>query len=505
MPVFGLKCNDSAFLAVVTSGESNGVIYSYVSRKTTSYNQVYSRAIYRDYSTKGAGVNMNASDENKRANDYSDNLLRGHNYSVRYFFLEEEADYTAMSRVYRTYLESENLLNDSELAEKNYLILDLYGAVSIQKYVMGIKRSVVTPLTTYNEVCDIVKEVKSRGVDNLIINYVGALNGGMENLIVDEVKTESCLGTKKEFEMMIQYLEEEGVELFLETDPIRFYEDGNGYKRTRDAVKTFFDGYATDREYAPNRKSNIAKSKSWYLLTPQLVPDVLERFTSSALTWGIRNISVYGIGETAYTDLAKTERFTPRADSVDLWMQTMEEIKDQADYLMVHEGNLYCAAYADVISDVAISGSDYDVEEASIPFYQMTLHGNIVMGTDAINNNADYHYAFLKALETGCSLKYNLMAADVTELVGTEYNDLVSYSYEYWLDTAIEQYQKLNEAYKGLEGQTMVYHEQIAENVSRTVYESGTSILVNYSEEAYQYGEYIIEGRGYLVVGGGEQ
>ena len=61
-------------------------------------------------------------------------------------------------------------------------------------------------LTTYNDVVEIVKELKGKGVDNLIVNYIGAMNSGLNNKIYDKVKVESVLGSKKEFKAMIEFI-----------------------------------------------------------------------------------------------------------------------------------------------------------------------------------------------------------------------------------------------------------------------------------------------------------
>ena len=77
---------------------------------------------------------------------------------------------------------------------------------------------------------------------------------------------------------------------------------------------------------------------------------------------------------------------------------------------------------------------------------------------------------------------------------------MVSYSYEYWLDTAVEQYHKLQSAAGELAGKTILAHEQLTEKVTLTRYESDQCIIVNYGEEPYSYKGHVIEGRDYLVI-----
>jgi len=95
-----------------------------------------------------------------------------------------------------------------------------------------------------------------------------------------------------------------------------------------------------------------------------------------------------------------------------------------------------------------------------------------------------------------------LLYSDVTELINTEYNDMVSYSYTRWKDVVIEYYHEMQKIAEELKGQTIVAHRQLSEDVSLTVYDSGKGVIVNYTEKPYQYQDCVIEGRGYLLVEG---
>ncbi len=505
LPVYGMKTDNGAFIAVITDGAANSKVDCYQSRKTTSYNQVYSQAQLRKYDTKSLQVNnVGTTEESQYRNDMTDNLLLGEDYTVRYFFLsEDQANYSGMSNRYRKYLQEVNMLHESDLAEKQYLILDVYGAVGLQKYVAGVQRTVVTPLTKYTEVCDIVRDLKAQHVDNLIINYIGGTRGGMEQQLQDELQYEPALGTKKEFEEMIAYLQQEGVVLFFEADPLRMYAEGNGYTRSADTIKTFFDDVARQNEYMVNRNGDYATGRSWYLLSPKLIPDFIQEYTASAVEQDVKNIAVYGLGSMIYSDLNERGSIS-RSETIKLWQSAMARVQEQADHLLVHQGNLYSIPYADVIVDAASGSSGYDIEESSVPFYQMVLHGNIVLGTKAINTTADYEYAFLKAMESGSSLKFNVMAVDETSLVNTEYNDMVSYNWSNWMDIAVEYYHRMNAESGSIASENIVLHEIVAEGVTRTVYASGTAVLVNYNDVPFEYNGVLINGRDFAVTKGEE-
>ena len=502
LPVFGAKVNDHAFFGVVVSGEQCSSVLAAPSLLDSSYNHVYTRAILREHSLKYNKGN-HWGREDSHSLDYSNELTEGEGYAVRYFFLNgEDANYNGMSKFYKNYLKQGNLIKDSQLADKKYVVLDLIGAVSIEKYVVGIKMPVVTALTTYNEVREIVKELKAKGVENLIINYIGALDSGLNNKIYNAVSPESVLGSKKEFKAMIEYLKSENVLLFLESNPVDIYNDGNGYTGNGDSAKTFFDKYAFQYQYELDINKNIEATR-WRLMRPRLASEVAVSFAESAKKWNVEQVSLAKIGEYLYSDHSEDNK-TTKKEVLTLWKDTLASINEKSQYLMLHGGNAYCAAYADVLTNVSDCFSDFDVQDQSIPFYHMVFQDDILLTADGLNTTVDYEYAFLKALETGSSLKFNLIYGDVSSLVGTEYNTMVSYSYEYWKDVVIEKYAELQKVAAQFAGKEIVKHEQLTADVALTVYESG-ELIINYGDEAYTYRDQQVAPGSYLVIAGGAQ
>ena len=502
MPVFGAKCNDSAFLGVIMNGDANSKIYASTSRKTSSYNQVYSSATIREYAIKHMeGRQSFGGGKNSRIYEASNNLLENENYSVKYFFLEpEKADYVGMSECYRDYLVENKELKASELADEKYLVLDILGAVSIEQYVFGVKTPVVTAMTTYNELCDIVKELKENGVENLIINYIGAYKGGLNAKSQDEMKVESTLGTKKEFNAMIEYLKSENVILFMQANPIDAYKSGNGYKNNRDTAKNFFNAYGFQYQYELDTYKSITKD-TWRLMSPDLVADFTDTFATSLKNWDINNISVDRIGDALYSNYDK-KNYISRTMTMGMWADVLKEASEKMDAVMIHDGNAYALPYVDIITDLSNSNSDFDMEDSSIPFYQIAFQNTKVLTSEGFNTTVDYRQAFLKALESGSSIKFNLFNTETTELVGTQHNDKTSYSYTFWKDTIIEMYKEYEEVMKNFAGEEILHHEILDKDVALTEYESG-KIVINYSTEPYTYGDVTVEANGYAVLSGG--
>ena len=502
MPIFGVKCNDNAFLGVILSGDANSKLYATTSRKNSSYNQVYTSVTIREYAIKHMeGRKSYGGGQNSRIYDASKNLLEDQNFAIKYFFLDtDKADYVGMSECYRDFLLERNELKKSELAENKYLVLDVLGAVSIEKYVFGVKMPVITEMTTYNELCDIVRELKASGVENLIINYIGAYKGGLNNKSQDEIKVESTLGTAKEFRAMVEYLESEDVILFLEGNPVDIYKSGDGYNINGDSSKSFFNAYGFQYQYELDTYQSIA-SGTWRLLSPDVVPGFVDNFAKSAKNWNVNQISLNRLGDALYSNYDKTN-YISRTMTKKLWMQTLDTANKTMDYLMIHDGNAYTLPYADVVTDLSNSNSDFDMENSSVPFYQIAFQNTKVLASEGFNTTVDYRQAFLKALESGSSMKFNLFCSETTALVGTQHNDKTSYSYAFWKDTIIEMYQEYQKVMEKFAGEEIIDHEILAKDVSLTEYESG-KIIINYGVVPYTYGDITVEAGGYVVLLGG--
>lgn len=497
LPVFGNKCNDNGYIAVITSGDANSSITARPSGMLSSYNTVYPTAYFRDYTLLLSATSVHVGVET-RVLVYSDDLMCGKNYAVRYLFVEgEEANYVGMAERYRDFLSERKALKDSKLADDKYLVLDLVGAVSIEKYVFGVKQPVVTALTTYKDVISIVKELKERGVEKLVINYTGALDSGLNNKMFSSVETESALGSKKDFKAMIEYLEKENVIFFLESNPVDLYNSGHGYDNNADSAYTFFNGYAFQHNFELDSLKPTAAR--WHLLHPAKIPEFVTKYVESTGSWNISHVSLARMGQVLYSDYSEGVPSTTRAHTIELYKQAMAAATKNGDALMVHGGNAYVLGYADVVTDTSTGCSDYDVQDNAVPFYQIAFQGNTVLTPTPLNCSVDYTYEFLKALETGCSLKYNLIYGDVANLVGTEYNTMVSYSYEFWKDIIVEQYLEMQKVMSQFAGEEIVDHQIVAEDVTMTQFESG-KIIVNYRDEAFTYEGRTIESRDYIVL-----
>ena len=95
----------------------------------------------------------------------------------------------------------------------------------------------------------------------------------------------------------------------------------------------------------------------------------------------------------------------------------------------------------------------------------------------------DYNTSLLKSVECGAGLHYLWIYRDNSLLKETEYDDLYSVQYSSWKEQAISDHERVSKALYGLDTCTITDHEILEEGLVRVIYDNGTRIYVNYSDE----------------------
>ncbi len=178
---------------------------------------------------------------------------------------------------------------------------------------------------------------------------------------------------------------------------------------------------------------------------------------------------------------------------------TMQEAHDAGQKVMIKMGNDYAVPYADIITDMDLTGTKYSLIDQSVPFYQIALHGMKDYTGDAINLAGDYMQEFLKCVEYGSGLNFTFMAEDAKILQDTVHSTLFGSNYAAWAEDAAALITKYQQDAAGLNQQRIVSHEQLNDFLTVTGYADGTKVYVNYSSDACTENGITVPARGYAV------
>ena len=230
----------------------------------------------------------------------------------------------------------------------------------------------------------------------------------------------------------------------------------------------------------------------------------------SATNYG-KYIDKYGATGISYEDLGYklSSDFNdkkPITREVALSMQTdlFKEMKDGGKSLLMKGGNDYTLPYADLITDVWTYAKLYNIEDYSIPFYEIALHGLKEYTGSSLNISDDYQKSLLYCVETGAGLNYTVMKAEVSELKDSTYTGYYGANYDAWKNNIVTDVKKIESDLGSTADQFIVGHKILSEGVTQTEYENGVKVIVNYSFLDYDSDGIKVGARDYIVIGGGK-
>lgn len=477
LPVFGIVNGKKALFAIIEDGEAFADINAAVSERVNCYNTVYAGFTY----LQNGPISLGDIVGNNSFQMYAKQPYQG-KFQIKYAFLSEDnATYSGMANYYRAYLEENGVLKRKEVAYNLPFYVEYIGAIDKTKSTLGIKYDATVALTTLQQAMQISSELKSAGIENQKIRYTGWMNGGLKSSAPSKVSPVSEIEKKikvKEYNVKMQA---EKMNVFFDVNFQNVYQDGwlDGYNSSSQGPRYFDKTVVKTGDYLiPN---GMIPKKEINLISPYYLDSMVDKFLKAAKKYQLSGICAGTLATEVYSDFME-ERYTNRQQAAVFNQQALEKLSEQYQGSIMGEN---AAAYAfNALSDIIIAPMDsnnFQIIDESIPFYEMVIRGYIEYAGNPLNLSDDYTWTLLKSIETGAGLYYQWIYADNSVVKETDYSYLYSVDYKYWLEDALEQYQKLNLVFSKLQGQTIINHEKVENGVYLVTYEKGTQIAVNYN------------------------
>lgn len=496
LPVFGEKCNEDGFIAILDEGAARASIKARSSGKYTSYNNVWSTYNYRAISTVRL---MQKEMEEKSISIAEKAPDTSTNYKVLYRFLDKgKADYNYMAKAYQEYLIDNEGLTSRTTDGDIPFYLDLYGYIRKTKSFFGIPKDTLITTTTIADSNDIVDELSAAGVKNIVLKYNYWMKNGYYNTIPTNGKTERKIGGFKEMKDLEEKLSSIGGSLYLSTDLLNIYKTGRGVSKYNDVLNSAANTPQMQYEFALDSASRDSRYAPWYLLKPSRLPDYADRFLDNIEKYDFSNVAFDNLGSTAYSDLSS--KGMSRSHFPELVGNVLGDALDRVDNIMLSGANDYASVKATHIINAPMKSSNYDMEDVSIPFFQLVFHGYSYYSLSATNISSNPEDIALKCLEYGASPMYSWVGRNSEELIGSRTDYLFSPDYSKWMEFATEEYKKINNVLKDTATMEITSHRIIEEGVTETVYGDSLKIIVNYNDSDVSIEGQEIKGRDYLVI-----
>jgi hypothetical protein len=496
LPVFGMKKENSGFLAVITKGDGKVVLNANTSGSKSSYNNIFAEFIMREYDM----VTLKEKQWDERSfNIFEEKLPNVDKFSIRYYFLDSKnADYVAMAKKYREYLIRERGLKREEDEKSVPVYIEFYGSMKKPKYILGIPVNATIPLTTFEDAQKIVKQVKSMGVSDVVVKFVGWMKNGVYYNLPLLATPEGVLGGKKQLENVLEYFQKANVKTYLDVDFVLFRTGTLTYLRNKVATKSMKKVPAQLWRYSPPIFYKDDSYPVLYLISPRYTNEIVQRFLASSNINYFNNISLSSMSTMLYSDFGT--RPVNRYQTENVFLQAIDSLSKRFRNILLTNPNGYLLQKASEIVDVPIYSSKFLIEDAEIPFYQMVIRGYVPYSMPSVNFYTNEWMWKLKALETGSAIKFTWTARNEDELKETLLENLYSSNYRMWLGDLKEYYKELYPTLRLIKGKEIVEHKIIKKGVVKVVYDGGVEILLNYTSSPQKIENLEVAAQSYKVV-----
>jgi hypothetical protein len=496
LPIYGIKQNNQAFLAVIEKGDGSCLINADISGRTSSYNYINPM-----FTLQNSGLNYSSIVSMGGLTYYQQKSLQS-DIQIRYIFLhDDQASYTGMALRYQNYLLDNKLIKKQTFTDKIPLYIDAIGAITYNATFLGIPYKSQLSLTSYSQALDILKTLKSKGVDNVNLQYTAWCNGGFDNSVFDKADLISSLGSEKDFNNLADYTKKNN---------INFYPIADFAYTTETALFRFFDEKTQSARYLDNTVTYaliISRSLPQFgnsatvILSPLFYNDMINKFMNS-----FKRFNTSGIGLNTFgTDLSgdfKKDATTDRQMAENVIVQQLDKLQSNNYKLSIKGANAYTLKDANIVNNISAISSDDYLFDSSIPFYQIVLHGIVPYSSEPINMSSDYNMDVLRLIEAGTVPSFQWMYEDNSILKDTISN-YYGINYIPWLDQAVALYKQVNDALADCQTSTITSHKMLQAGLYQTIYSNGTKVYVNYNDVAATDGSIIIKPKDYKVVKGG--
>lgn len=494
LPIFGIERGGDTLLAIIDKGSTVCRLFSYVSGSGCSYNYVYPQFTYRQSSI----VNMLSKTWYPVEVAFVSPLTAEENFVVKYHPLEEnQGGYSDMAADYRKYLALENKTD----ADSVPLYLDVYGSAKVSENILGIPITANRALTSFEDMQNIFDTLKGEGIADIKARILGISSAGLENgKVPTSFKPASTMGGKKGFNKLLQYADKNGIELYPDVDFVNFKKPTFSLLKQGDAAKDVCKKTGVFYEFNKSNGAVDSTAEKSYVLKPQKVERAADKFIKSYIKkTDNKNLALSAIASFVYADFGSDIHLAQ--DTAERFCGILEKLGKKDLSLMLESPNAYTFAYSDLIVGAPSASSRFDIEDETVPFYQMVLHGAVSYSTTPINlsSNAD---AVLKAVEYGSSLMYSISEADYSVICYDDYDHLYSITAANWLDEIAENQKTVESALSSVSDSVILKHEKLTDGVYSTLYENGTRIIVNYNNTAVTAFGNTVEARNYSLVKG---
>lgn len=375
-----------------------------------------------------------------------------------------EASYVGMANYYRQYLIDGEVLKAMQDLKKDLpLYVEAFGAMDVMGRFLTFPVTKSIPLTTFDDVQTMYKELSDLGVTNVNFRLSGFANGGMNATYPVKSRWERACGGASDFKKLLATSKaqtgDNNLGLYPEFDFMYLNNQANfDGMSMKGNVACMVDNRYASKKVLSSMLTQFTKIRS-FVITADALSDLYAKFEKKYGKYDVAGISVSTMGSDLNSNFDKKNSVN-REDSKDYIVSTLGKMSE--DYrVMLDGGNAYTLKYASHILNIATDSSHYRYSSYPVPFVGMILHGYVSYAGAPLNYAGNAKYDALRSIESGAAPYYILAYEESNIKKLKEDENLSKYygvSYTTWKDTVVENYKYINGAIGGLQDYQIVDH-----------------------------------------------
>ena len=469
------------FVAIIEEGDALASLSTYHAGALSDYNTVKMQFTPRPQDSYNLSDSISVGTDTKWT-VVSDRKYVG-NYKIKYIMLSDTEDvpedtttydtsWFGMAVAYRDYLTNNGIIEKNTETQDNIpLYIETFGTIETTEKILSVPVKVMAPLTTFDNVETIYKELSAQGMNNINFKLTGYANGGMQSTIPGNLKFEKAVGGNDGFQALLDAanaVNTSGEGHFGVFPDFDFAYRTNselfdGYNALRHNAKTIDNRYASKKAYSATQQKYV----NYYemVVSPAYFAEFYEKLADNYFGKyeNINGISLSTLGGALNSDFDDDEPYN-REDAKKYTVDAFEFFKTNYKdaEVMTNDGNAYVWKYVDHILGVSLDSSRYNFSSKAVPFVGIVLHGSISFAGEPLNMEGDLNYAILKAIENGAS-PYFILSYQNTEVLkeNERFSKYYSIRYDIWAADIEDVYNKLNTAIGDVQDKYITGHEFI--------------------------------------------
>ena len=476
-PAFGIAYPDSSVLSVINKGAEYAGVTAEIAGKLGSYN--YIRADYKLLHREQYEVTARS----QSSQFVYEAQLPQNEYIEQSFIFIDSGSYVDMAKAYRNKLFAGEKKTDSKDVP---LAVEIVGAIEKVQQVAGMPKVKPYTLTSYDDAAKIINEIDELGMKNVNYKLSGFINGGIRQKLMSSVKFIPALGGKSSFKNLVKNTENASAKLYLDGAVQTAYRSNifNGFFKYRDAARFVSDELCELYEYSQLWYGRDKEQDSYFLLNSKLREKGAENLIKTVAKYNVDGVSFRDNGNILSSDFNE-RRLSTRATEAAKQLDQFNNAVDKGLGIMINGGNDYAVRSADFITNIPLHGNKYAIIDAFVPFYQIALHGYVNYAGNPINLAYEKDQLILESAEAGAGLQFSFMNSKSERLQETNYTEYYASNFDSWKEKFEEIYNEYNSKMAPVMNSPIVGHEFVGENVTKTTFENGYEVYVNFGYANY--------------------